>query len=1125
MKKKIITYFGVFILVITSLFPAASVFAQGTINADIDISPINTTTLSGQNALYRMDFKVTGVNTTYSNSKLTVSVPKGFLLDVDNMPLESIAINGVTPVYDTTNNTLIYELGNLHSGINYSEILKVKTTNGSTLNDTELTLHATFTADNFEGDASDDATVKVEASNTISTSKTAKEVTDAEGKKITRPPGTNDIINWEMKVSDINKKTGLLYLKEGSNIVVEDTIPKGLTYVSDDSGGVYDSKSNTVTWTYAAPSLDEQKAATESLFSKTINVKTKITSTTNFDNFTNMVKATATDLNGNAVTNSSSAKISMGVSDPTEPVVPSGNIYAVRHGANASAGFYKNPDYKENSNPDPTLYNDQTWATGFNITVNQANSRAKDLTSYEVNYSIDSHLNLSSLYTPGYRLAYDNALHPDTPLVGAYHPNMDIYITVNGKEYKAVTNASDGSLYQMSTIFKQYGLPEDSHVTNIRYHYNFAPAGMYLSNMGVNFTIQKDYVGKVTNKVVYKLSGYNADDKKVDVDTTSVSTNPSEESGQRTAEIVKRPEASPPVATSQIGLDLNENGVVNGGSNRVTGNFANATSSTSLMHGPFSSVILLPKGLTVNTDNPEYQLTRADGQWDSKTTDGNNTYGSLKIISNDYNGSGRQQILVNWTYTDVLSPGQSLYYSFNVNVDADVASSPMQLYTYGSSSDTDLTVPTEPSKITDSFIGTDDGSDDIANTVDINGDGSTDDKLVKSGNEYTVLKNYGIVTQKQVKGNLDTDYSDFGHVTPGGDISYKVDVTTRNPHQALTNFVFVDVLPTVGDLGITDNVARNSKFTPILSGPVVVPDSWKLHVQIYYSTSKNPKRGDLTEHVSYPETTTQMTDPEGAEDPAWQTADQVTDWSQIHSFMIKQNEGDIWSGLKNLLRTTVNLKAPTVEQLKAAGELGALATNVSGDPTTGEKERAAWNSFAYQENFSQVVEPVKVGVAMENYTGDIYLLKFEGGTTEDTDNDGKPDIDPDYHLTKGNALAGAEFDLIDSDGKVVGHATTDKEGQIHFSNVWYGDYTLVETKAPEGYELLKEPLHVTVSKANDGVAVAFAADNKQTVLPKTGSDHPSQMPIIIASSLSLVGLLALGGKFLFDSKRKRKGGE
>ncbi|MDY7521218.1 SpaA isopeptide-forming pilin-related protein [Bacillus thuringiensis] len=60
-------------------------------------------------------------------------------------------------------------------------------------------------------------------------------------------------------------------------------------------------------------------------------------------------------------------------------------------------------------------------------------------------------------------------------------------------------------------------------------------------------------------------------------------------------------------------------------------------------------------------------------------------------------------------------------------------------------------------------------------------------------------------------------------------------------------------------------------------------------------------------------------------------------------------------------------------------------------------------------------------------------------------------------------LAGAEFTLNDAKGNVVKEGiTTDKSGTVKVDGLVPGEYTLEETKAPEGYELTKQIIHVTV---------------------------------------------------------------
>ncbi|WP_424236979.1 Cna B-type domain-containing protein [Bhargavaea ginsengi] len=59
-------------------------------------------------------------------------------------------------------------------------------------------------------------------------------------------------------------------------------------------------------------------------------------------------------------------------------------------------------------------------------------------------------------------------------------------------------------------------------------------------------------------------------------------------------------------------------------------------------------------------------------------------------------------------------------------------------------------------------------------------------------------------------------------------------------------------------------------------------------------------------------------------------------------------------------------------------------------------------------------------------------------------------------------LAGATFELRDADGETVGTGTSGTDGKIIFGDLEWGNYTLVETKAPEGYRLSTKPIDVTI---------------------------------------------------------------
>ncbi|WP_343209278.1 SpaA isopeptide-forming pilin-related protein [Anaerolentibacter hominis] len=63
---------------------------------------------------------------------------------------------------------------------------------------------------------------------------------------------------------------------------------------------------------------------------------------------------------------------------------------------------------------------------------------------------------------------------------------------------------------------------------------------------------------------------------------------------------------------------------------------------------------------------------------------------------------------------------------------------------------------------------------------------------------------------------------------------------------------------------------------------------------------------------------------------------------------------------------------------------------------------------------------------------------------------------------EGKPLAGASFELRDEKGKLIQEAVSDAQGSAVFRNLHFGTYQITETKAPDGFVRLAEPVDVVV---------------------------------------------------------------
>ena len=135
----------------------------------------------------------------------------------------------------------------------------------------------------------------------------------------------------------------------------------------------------------------------------------------------------------------------------------------------------------------------------------------------------------------------------------------------------------------------------------------------------------------------------------------------------------------------------------------------------------------------------------------------------------------------------------------------------------------------------------------------------------------------------------------------------------------------------------------------------------------------------------------------------------------------------------------------TVKEQTPSADYTSSATSY-----TFELEKSAGEIQLYDDQGNPISEPISsLSFSDELKTGTITFTKLGDG---------------------GQPLEGATFTLCDTDGNPISGVatqTSDQDGKVSFTNIPYGDYTIVETTAPIGYA----PLTINVSLHDSNSAI------------------------------------------------------
>ncbi|MBK8285410.1 MAG: hypothetical protein IPK97_11340 [Ahniella sp.] len=126
-------------------------------------------------------------------------------------------------------------------------------------------------------------------------------------------------------------------------------------------------------------------------------------------------------------------------------------------------------------------------------------------------------------------------------------------------------------------------------------------------------------------------------------------------------------------------------------------------------------------------------------------------------------------------------------------------------------------------------------------TLDLDADANSSETLCSATSTINVAPIAQLVSSKRVDATCDAGFTNTSAgVLAGGSFDYQLRVQNVGT-VTMQNFVLIDILPALGDVGVRDTSPRLSQYTPQLVAPIVPPPGTTL----FYSTSGNPCRGEV----------------------------------------------------------------------------------------------------------------------------------------------------------------------------------------------------------------------------------------------------------------------------------------
>lgn len=108
-------------------------------------------------------------------------------------------------------------------------------------------------------------------------------------------------------------------------------------------------------------------------------------------------------------------------------------------------------------------------------------------------------------------------------------------------------------------------------------------------------------------------------------------------------------------------------------------------------------------------------------------------------------------------------------------------------------------------------------------------------------------------------------------------------------------------------------------------------------------------------------------------------------------------------------------------------------------------------------------------------------------------------------------LSGAVFEVKDKNGEVIEKLISDKNGQAYLTDLGYGEYSIKEIKAPEGYKINKKEVEFKIDRDNLEEEVTISNKRQIITIPQSGSKGSIGMSVM-GTIILLLGLGLLVGR-------------